>query len=175
MAFEAYLKIKGEKGGFKGESRRKGREDWIPMLRFEWGVESLKDVATGASAGRRRHKPLTLWKELGASTPQIFQALCSNENLSDVKAEFTRTNIQGEEEVYITIELVDAQVTSVNYSTGGAELGGDSNARGNDLFEQETIALTYSEVTITHSIASTSATDEWDTTNKKTSTQKTSG
>lgn len=167
MAFEAYVKITGTtQGAFKGESTRKGREEWLPMLRFEWGVASPKDVARGSSAGRRQHKPFCFWKELGASTPQIFQAICRNENLTDVKVEFMRTNKAGAEEVYMTLEFKDAQVTDVKYSTGGSEMGGESSARArgaHDLFEQEAVAITYREVTITENIASTSAVDDWDT------------
>jgi type VI secretion system secreted protein Hcp len=168
MAFEAYVKVKGQsQGDFKGESTRKGREAWLPMLRFEWAVDSPKDVSTGASAGRRRHQPFTFWKELGASTPQIFQAVCRNENLTEVKVEFMRTNKQGQEEVYMTLDFKDAQVSAVKYSTGGGELGGEGSARGsagkNDLFEQEAVSLTYRQVEVTHNIASTSAVDDWDT------------
>lgn len=168
MAFEAYVKIKGKaQGAFKGESTRKGREDWVPILRMEWGVESPKDVSTGASAGRRRHKAFKFYKELGASTPQTFQAICRNENLDEVDVEFMRTNKQGQEEVYLTLNFKDAQVTSVDYGTGGGELGGEASARGgsskNDLYEQECIGITYRQVEITHNIANTSAVDDWDT------------
>lgn len=167
MAFEAYVKITGEKqGGFKGESTRKGREDWMPILRFEWAVMSPKDVSTGRSAGRRKHEPFTFWKELGASSPQIFQALCTNEGVKEMKVEFMKTNRQGHEEVYMTLDFKDAQISGVKYSTGGTELGGEASARGSksahDLHEQESVSLTYSEVTITNNLASTSATDSWD-------------
>src|SRR5205085_1119456 len=41
-----------------------------------------RDVATGQATGRRQHTPLTIIKEWGASTPQLFQALATNELLT---------------------------------------------------------------------------------------------
>lgn len=165
MAFEAYGTVKGKtQGDFKGESPREAHNKKFAVLRFEWGVSSPKDQKTGASSGRRTHSPFVFHKELGASTPQFFQALTTNEMITEALFEFTRTTPEGVEEIYMTVKLTDAQVASIKYSTGGAALGGESSARGGgqyDLMEQEEIALTYRKVEITHVPASTSAIDDW--------------
>jgi type VI secretion system secreted protein Hcp len=165
MAFEAYGKVKGKtQGDFKSETPRGPHEGKFAILRFEWGVSSPKDVKTGQSSGRRTHAPFVFAKEIGAATPQFFQALTKNEQIEEAMFEFTRTTPEGEEEIYFTVKLTDAQVAAIKYSTGGDKLGGDSSARGGgqyDLMEQEEIQLTYRRVEVTHVPGSTSAIDDW--------------
>jgi len=165
MAFEAYGKIKGKtQGDLKSETPRGPHEGKFAILRFEWGVSSPKDQKTGLSAGRRTHSPFVFCKELGAATPQLFQALCTNEEIEEAMFEFTRTTPEGAEEVYFTVKLTRAQVASIRYSTGGEKLGGDASARGGgqyDLMEQEEVQLTYGKVEVTHVPGSTSSIDDW--------------
>jgi type VI secretion system secreted protein Hcp len=164
MAFEAYLTIEGQKQGpFKGESRREKHKDKLDVLRFELGVNTPKDVKTGQSSGRRSWSPLVVTKEVGVSTPLIAQACATNERMKKVTLEFTRTNVSGEEEIYYTITLENAQVSDIRYSTGGTNLGGDSSARGGgayDLMEQETISFTFQRISMRH-MDGTEVIDDW--------------
>src|ERR1700740_1396617 len=99
MGFQGYVTIKGQKQGqFKGEGTAPKRKDkWIPISSFEYEVVSPRDAATGQPAERRHHKPVTVVKEWGAATPQIFTALTTNETLPEVELEFLKTNAQGEQ------------------------------------------------------------------------------
>src|ERR1700758_2744129 len=104
MAFEFYVSITGKKQGrFKGESTGVGRrttKDRIPGLRFEFETISPRDAASGLPPGKRQHKPVVITKEWGAASPQLYQALVTNEVLSTVLFEFLKTDPNGKEVVY---------------------------------------------------------------------------
>jgi len=53
---------------------------------------SPRDPASGLPTGKRQHKPISFLKEWGAATPQLFQALVTNENLKTVKFEFLQVD-----------------------------------------------------------------------------------
>lgn len=128
MAYEFYVSIDGTKQGkFKGESTREMHKDKIAAIGFSYEVASPRDVATGQASGKRQHGPVTFVKEWGAASPQIFQALTSNEVLKSVLFEFLGTNANGEEQVEDTIKLTNASVSrmrrhiDVQPSGGGEE------------------------------------------------------
>ena len=129
MAYEAYVIIEGTKQGkFKGESPREAHKEKIAILGFNYEITSPRDIASGQASGKRQHKPITFIKEWGASSPQIFQALTTNEVLKKVSMEFFRTTADGMEEVYHTIVLTNATVSNIKYGTnlGGTEGGSTS-------------------------------------------------
>src|ERR1051325_3861520 len=100
------VSVKGAKQGqFKGESMRDKGGDKIQVIAYSFEVTSPRDAASGMASGRRQYKPLEITKELGASSPQFFQACATNEVLPTVVLEFTRTNPNGEMFVYYTIKL----------------------------------------------------------------------
>jgi type VI secretion system secreted protein Hcp len=81
-----YVSILGAKQGyFKGMNAKTHR---FPVLGLTYEVISPRDPATGLPTGKRQHKPLTITKEWGAASPQIFEALVTNENLKGVLIEF---------------------------------------------------------------------------------------
>jgi type VI secretion system Hcp family effector len=110
--------------------------------RFQYSVESPLDSATGQSSGKRQHKPIVITKEWGAASPQIFQALTTNEILSSVDFEFTKNSTGEKEVVYQRITLTNAQITRVN-SYVGAALSGGHHGKKNEVvtleYEQQLI------------------------------------
>jgi type VI secretion system secreted protein Hcp len=117
MAYEAYLSIRGSKQGqFKGESPKNERKlKWMPILAFEYLVQSPRDVATGQASGKRQWSPMTITKEVGVATPQIYQASISNETLVTAQIDFARPDGSGKEVVYQTIQLTNGAI--VKYQT----------------------------------------------------------
>lgn len=112
MAYQFYVAIKGKKQGqFKGDATGVRGGKWIVSLGFSYEVTSPRDPATGLASGKRQHKPLTIIKARGASSPQIYQALVTNEGLESVDVEFIRTDKQGKEYVSYIIQLTDATVS----------------------------------------------------------------
>ncbi len=114
MAFEFYVTIEGMKQGkFKGESQRETHKDAIPASGFVYEVLTVRDTTSGRTVGKREHHPILMTKEWGAATPQIHQALITNEILKSVTCQFVRTNRDGGEEVFQMVKLTNARVTAI--------------------------------------------------------------
>jgi type VI secretion system secreted protein Hcp len=158
MAYEFYITIEGTRQGkFKGESPRAAHKEKIPGLQFSYGVQAPRDVATGMASGKRQHAPVVAVKEVGASSPQLFQACTTNEVLKSVLFEFVRTTKEGKEEVYFAIKLTNATVASVKQYTAGSAKHSDAT----DVHELEEAAFTFERVDMEHRVAKTSASDDW--------------
>ena len=75
-------------------------------------IVSPRDIATGQSSGKRQHKPITVVKEWGASTPLLMNALVNNQNLTSVLIGLLRNG-----QSVGTIKLTNAHVSG--YVTHG--------------------------------------------------------
>src|SRR6187551_500887 len=145
MAYEFYVTIEGTKqGAFKGESVREAHNKKIAGLSYRHEITAPRDVATGQASGKRQHGPVTITKEWGASSPQLFQALVKNEVLKSVFVEFVHTTPDGLEEVYHTVKLVNATVSKIAQSTGSGESASTAKTTAvYDTHELEEISFTY--------------------------------
>jgi len=117
MAYEYYMTIQGSnQGKFRGESQK--RPGQIPILSIQYAVASPRDASTGQATGRRQHKPLSIAKELGASSPQLFRALTSDEALTSVVISCVAVAQDqfGSGGVCQTIKLINARVSAVRYA-----------------------------------------------------------
>ncbi|HEY2407214.1 MAG TPA: type VI secretion system tube protein TssD [Polyangiaceae bacterium] len=163
MAYEFYVSIEGTKQGkFKGESPRESWKDKIPGLSYSHQIQSPRDIATGQASGKRQHGPITITKEWGASTPQSFQALVTNEVLKTVFFEFIHTTADGAEEVYQTVKLTNATVCSVQYKTGQGESAESAKTQSTyDTHELEMVSFTYMRIEMENLPGKTSAADDW--------------
>ena len=163
MAHEFYVTITGTKqGAFKGESIREKHSSKLSGLSYSHQIQSPRDVATGQASGKRQHGPISITKEWGAATPQIFQALVTNEVLKDVLFEFVHTTNDGLEEVYYTVKLTNATVASVQYMTGAGESAESAKTTAAlDTLELEKVSFSYQRIEVDHKIAKTSAVDDW--------------
>jgi type VI secretion system secreted protein Hcp len=157
MAYEFYVKVKGQKqGDFKNETPREKHQGKIPGISFYYQVSSPRDSASGQASGKRTHHPVTFVKEWGASTPQFFQALATNEVLPSVLFEFVKTDKNGEEYVYHTIKLVNATVSNIKqYLTPGTA------SASHDVHELEEISFTFQRIEIENKDGKTMAVDDW--------------
>jgi type VI secretion system secreted protein Hcp len=159
VAYEFYVTIEGAKQGkLKGESVRTLHQEKIPGLRFDYTVKSPRDAASGQASGKRQHQPIKFTKEWGAASPQLFQALCTNEVLKSVLFEFMRTNDQGAEESYQTVKLTNASVAEIHQYTAPA---GEAGQAARDTHELEDISVTFAKIEIENVAGKTMATDDW--------------
>jgi len=157
-AREFYVTIEGvQQGKFKGESLSQKQKDKIPAISFDYNVTSPRDVATGQVSGKRQHSPIKITKEWGAATPQLFQALTNNEALKSVLFEFVRPTAQGSEEVYQTIKLTNAAISSIRWYTGEAKSG--TGASSQNQRELEEISFTFQQIEIENKPGGTMASD----------------
>lgn len=129
-----FVAAKGKKQGqLKGESARQETKDRFPALSLDCEISSPRDSVTGQARGKRRQSALSIVKEWGAASPQLFQALVTNEVLETVDVDCYGLLESGKEGVVYKLKLSNAAVTSIRQS-GGPEAG----AR-----ELETIAFTF--------------------------------
>jgi type VI secretion system secreted protein Hcp len=152
-----HVSIKGAKQGqFKSETTLDRRKDkWITGVSFSWGVKSPRDVATGNASGKRQYDPLCFVKEWGAASPQMLSAASTNEVLSEVLFQFTRTNANGEEYIFSTIKMSDATISHVRqFSTNAAD------AKASFGLHEE-VCFTFRKVEVTNADAKTMYTDDW--------------
>jgi type VI secretion system secreted protein Hcp len=154
MAGVFYVSIEGTKQGkFKGESRRATAKDRLEGLTFSYEVGSPRDAATGQASGRRTHLPVVFTKPWGAASPQLVQAVVTNEVLKTVLFEFVGTNPNGEEEVFATIRLTNAAVTNLKRTVDEHSAEG---ARGLDV-----VTLTFQKIEHESKTGKTMAVDDW--------------
>ncbi len=152
MAYEFYVTIEGtQQGKFKGDSKRRAHKDAITGLAFEYEVTSPRDAVTGQATGKRQHGPVIITKRWGASTPQLFKALITNEVLKSVLIEFIKTAASGEESVYQTIKLTDAAVVTI-----------EQYANPEDR-ELEDVSFRFQKIEISNKDGNTSVIDDWHT------------
>ena len=156
-AYEFYVTIEGVKQGkFKGESLRKGMEGKIPGVRFQYSVISPRDPQSGLASGKRQHQPVVITKQWGVSSPQIFQALATNEGLKSVVIEFVRVNPKGQEYVFQIVRLTNAAITSIRQYANVANAGEPVYPVG-----LEDVAFVFQKIEIINQDGKTQAMDDW--------------
>ena len=151
MAVQAFVKIKGAKQGqFKGEGVQKPGAGGgsVPLVRFVSAGAAPRDAATGQASGKRQWQPVRITKEWGAASPQLVQAMTTNEILPSVVFEFFRPDKTGKEQLHYRITLQNATVASISSTfdpTG----------------ELEDVEFTFQSIKVEDIAGSTVASDNW--------------
>ncbi len=110
----AFITMEGTKQGkFKGNVQGGQKSE---IIDFNYSLSQSYDQASGQATGKIKHGALTVTMKNGPSTPQILQALSTNEVLKSVFIEFARTQPDGTSFIYYTVKLVNARITRVNQS-----------------------------------------------------------
>lgn len=140
-----------------GEDNIKGTEGSSIVYQLEHEIKNPVDAATGLSTGRRQHSPVMLVKRKDKATPKLLQALCENENLTEVLFKWYRPNTKGAgQQHYYTVKLVDARVISMEEmlpSTIGEE--------AKQWHPLEKVQLTYNRIEWTWEDGGIAAVDDW--------------
>lgn len=103
------LTIEGTRQGvFPG-----GKGGALSGLRFSYGVKVARDQATGQASGKRQHDPVVITKMVGTASPQIFQALTTNEVLKSVVVDLPGA----EGGIGYTIRLSNAAISEIKQYT----------------------------------------------------------
>lgn len=90
-----------------------GEEEPIGIIGFSHEVVSPRDAASGLPTGKRQHKPISITKPVDAATPLLMVVLTNNENIPSATLRWYRTNRNGEEEQFYTIDLLNANVVGI--------------------------------------------------------------
>lgn len=137
------MTIEGTKQGvFPG-----GKGGAIAGLRFGYGVKSPRDAASGQATGKRQHGPVVITKVVGTASPQIFQALTSNEVLK-VVAIF----LPGGEGGGYTVKLRNAAVSEIKQYT---------DAGNGQAVVLEDVSFTFQRIEVEDPGTRTMAMDDW--------------
>ena len=142
MAYTAYISIKGQKQGqFAGDGSDKQNKDRILITSFSFSAESPRDVASGQASGKRQYQPIVIQKHWGEASPQVYQALSSNEVLTQVLIEFITTDPKGGEMVDHSFNLTNATISAVREFTESAQ-------PANQIEYLEEISFTFQKIEI---------------------------
>jgi type VI secretion system secreted protein Hcp len=163
-AYEFYMKVTGTKQGVFKHEGSMGVGPWgpdaMPCLSMTYEAKSPTDAATGMATGKTQFLPLTVTKEWGAASPQLFQALLTNEVLKDVTLSFVQTTPEGAKQMYFTITLKNAVITNYRMRAGQAARtaeGTGANQAAYDTHEVEDISFRYESITVTSATGGTTA------------------
>ena len=106
-------------------------------------TQSPRDAASGQVSGKVQNLPVTITKPLDGASPQLFQALVTNELLKSVTIEFYAGDAAtGQETITQTIRLTNASVANLRQT-----LDAPSDPAASAAAEPyETVALTYQSI-----------------------------
>jgi type VI secretion system secreted protein Hcp len=145
-----WVTIEGSKQGkFKGDGLGKGSSGKIMASGFHYELSSPRDVATGQASGKRQHAPVCVTKGLNASSPQLFNALVSNEVLKSVLLEIVTPAQDGREEASYTIKLTNATLSKLAQQT---------DAQG---VPSEDACFVFQKIEVTSVTGKTMGMDDW--------------
>ena len=156
MAMTSYLKVEAnDQGEIKGDCTQEGREDLIMVYSIDHKVEIPRDTHTGLPTGQRIHKPLQIIKHKDKSSPGLFQACCSGEQMK-IEMKFFRITDAGKEEHYFTIKLENAIIVEMQEYNPLTFL--EENKPYKDM---ESVLFTYEKIIWTYEPDGIETEDSW--------------
>jgi type VI secretion system secreted protein Hcp len=159
-ALNAYLTLKVRtQGEIRGSSTQRGRENRIVVIAFEHELKVPVDMPTGRPAGRRQHGHLTLTKEIDRATPLLYEALRTNEELTEFELPCWKPGVSAAsgtpaEKQHFTIRLTGARVVGIKQQMPNNR---DSELRRYESIEE--VSFSYETITWTWTDGGITATD----------------
>jgi type VI secretion system secreted protein Hcp len=99
---------------YPGSSEKEGRGDTSDVFEIEHHIHQPVDPTTGQATGVRVHSPLRVVKVIDKATPGFHKAMCTGQNLSEVKLMFYRIDpTTRQEKEYYRITLKNARIVDV--------------------------------------------------------------
>jgi type VI secretion system secreted protein Hcp len=137
LADTVFMTVKAAKqGDIKGSATQKGREGAMQCTSFSSEVLVPRDTATGKASGKLQLDPIKCVKRIDRASPQLVNALMTNEALTDVTFSFSQPGKAGDAVAY-TVRLKNATVAGVRQFLDPAGLA------------QEEISISYQQATLT--------------------------
>lgn len=166
MPTPAFMKIEGStqglitQGAFTANSVGniyvEGHEDEFIVQAFNHEVLIPRDPQSGQPTGQRVHQPMTVTKIFDKSSPLLYQALTTGENLTTCVLTWYRTSPTGSQEPYFQMELEDAIIVSVRSLMPNCQDPAQAH-----FTHLEEVSFTYRKISWTHLAAGTSGSDDW--------------
>jgi type VI secretion system secreted protein Hcp len=122
------------------------RHDEIVALSMAYETETPRNPQTGQATGKRMHKPVVFTHDVSAATPNLFEALATNETLSTVTITVGKLDANGQMTSSYTLILTNATVTALRQFD-----------EENILMEE--VSLTFQKIEL--KMGKWTATDDW--------------
>ncbi|MBU6961424.1 Hcp family type VI secretion system effector [Pseudomonas sp. CVAP len=166
MPTPAYLSLSGATQGFITEGNltrysvgnvyQDAHQDQILVQAFSHQVIIPRDPQSGQPTGQRVHKPLMITKIFDRSSPLLFAALTSGEQMTECHIEWYRTSTLGTQELYFTTTLEDAIIVEIQSRMPNCQDPGNAH-----FTHLEDVYFSYRKITWEHVISNTSGSDDW--------------
>ncbi len=124
MAVDIFLKL----DGIKGESKDSKHKDEIDVLSWSWGI-------TNPARGPARLQEIVVVKHVDASSPSLFDAVCSGDGIQDGQIVVRRAGDKAED--YLKITMEDVQISSFTPAAGAG-----------DALPMEQVSLSFQKVVL---------------------------
>ncbi len=142
MPMPGYFSLVGTKqGNIEGSCEIQNQVGKILVQGVDHTIEIPRSIQTGLPTGKRIHMPLMITKTIDKSSPKLFQALTSGEQLTSAKLEYYMISTGGHEKLYYTVVLKHAIITSIRKYFPTAL---DSNNK--NIGHMEEVSFTYSVI-----------------------------
>ncbi|MDH5232480.1 MAG: Hcp family type VI secretion system effector [Gammaproteobacteria bacterium] len=166
MPMSPYMMIEGEKQGLItggactadsiGNDYVEEHADEFLVLGFDHQVTLPRDPRSGKPTGTRVHQPFVVTKAFDKSSPLLYNALTSGENLPTCEMRWYRTSTMGTLENYFTMKLEDAIIVDIRAYMPNVQDPGNAS-----YTHLETVSLAYRKIEWTHEICGTTGEDDW--------------
>ncbi|MGL6259090.1 Hcp family type VI secretion system effector [Vibrio sp. WXL103] len=166
MPSPAYMSIQGETQGHitagtnsadsVGNNWQEAHIDEFLVQQLEHSLTVPRDPQSGQPTGQRVHKPMIVTKQQDRCSPLLFNALVSGEKLPECVLRFYRTSVQGKQEHYYSIKLIDALIVDIETQMAHCQ-DPEFATRQNE----EIVKLTYRAIEVTHEVCGTAGNDDW--------------
>ena len=167
MPTPAYMTVSGSNQGAMnsgatgadsiGTMSKASQEDTIQIQAFEHNITVPKDPQSGQPTGQRVHQGFTVTKVYDKSSPMLYQALATGEQIKKATIKWYRTAPTGEQEHYFTTEVEDALITNIR-----AHMPNCLKSENASMSHMEDVSFSYKKINWTHEKAGTSGSDSWD-------------
>jgi type VI secretion system secreted protein Hcp len=156
MPFHTEIIGKNQGSISDGASKIEGREGTILCQALNHEVYIPRDPQTGQPTGKRIHNPYTITKSYDKSSPKLYQALVTGEQMDNVTSKFYRISETGTEEHYFTIKLTNAIIVSIKPWIANA-----LDKSKESFTHMEDVSFTYQDIVWTWEIDGVEAQDSW--------------
>jgi type VI secretion system secreted protein Hcp len=156
MALNAYLTLTGAtQGKISGPVTIAGKEETIEVVETKHLVHWPLDAVTGQIVSNKKHKPITIRKQVDKTSPLLFNMWVTNENISSWKMDFYQPTSQGQEELYFTVELENAVIASIRL-----DMPNTFDPATVNYPTTEELTFVYGKITVTHPPSGNTALDD---------------
>jgi len=157
MAVPAYMFLKDDGGSeIKGSVTVDGREGSVEVVEFDHQVYIPTDGNTGKLTGTRVHKALEFVKEVDSSSPYLYKAVTTGQNLKSVEIKWYQIDNAGQEVEYFNTLMEGVKIVSVK-----PEMYNIKDPAKEQYNHLERIELRYEKITWTYKDGNIIHSDSW--------------